>query len=71
MEQQFDSAFASVRPPRHHASKFYGLGLCIFNVTIAAQNLLQSLGLERVLILDIEAHHGNGTQEVVYGTEGL
>jgi len=63
------NAFALVRPPGHHAGPYYALGFCIFNnVAIAASYILRHLGYGRVLILDIDAHHGNGTQEIFYDT---
>jgi len=63
------NAFALVRPPGHHAGPYYALGFCLFNnVAIAATHMLRRLGLNRVLILDIDAHHGNGTQEIFYDT---
>jgi len=63
------NAFALIRPPGHHAGSYYALGFCIFNnVAIAATHLIRRLGFNRVLILDIDAHHGNGTQEVFYAT---
>ena len=63
------NAFAFVRPPGHHAGPYYGLGFCLFNnVAIAATRLIRRFGLDRVLILDVDAHHGNGTQEIFYDT---
>jgi len=63
------NAFALVRPPGHHAGPYYALGFCLFNnVAIAATHILRRLGFNRVLILDIDAHHGNGTQEIFYDT---
>lgn len=68
--EKFQNAFAIVRPPGHHAGRYYALGFCIFNNTaIAAQFLLQHFGLKRILILDVDAHHGNGTQEIFYNTK--
>lgn len=59
---EFDNAFAIVRPPGHHAEPDKAMGFCIFNnVAIAAQDALAG-GLERVLVIDFDAHHGNGTQ---------
>lgn len=70
MKKQFENAFALVRPPGHHAGKFSAAGFCVFNnVAVAAQHLMKNFGLSRVLILDIDAHHGNGTQEIFYGTD--
>jgi acetoin utilization deacetylase AcuC-like enzyme len=69
MEKRFENAFALVRPPGHHAEKFRACGFCIFNnIAIAAEYLLRKFRLERILILDIDAHHGNGTQEAFYAT---
>jgi len=63
------NAFALVRPPGHHAGPYYALGFCLFNnVAIAATHILRHIGFNRVLILDIDAHHGNGTQEIFYNT---
>jgi len=69
MKRQFENAFALVRPPGHHAGRFRALGFCVFNnAAIAAEHLLRDFGLERVAILDVDAHHGNGTQEIFYRT---
>ncbi len=67
--EKFQEAFALVRPPGHHAGRYYALGFCIFNnAAVAAGYLLRYFGLRRILILDIDAHHGNGTQEIFYNT---
>jgi acetoin utilization deacetylase AcuC-like enzyme len=67
MEQKFQNAFALVRPPGHHAGKYSARGFCIFNnIAIAARYLLKKFKLKRILILDIDSHHGNGTQEIFY-----
>jgi len=69
MEKKFENAFALVRPPGHHAGKFRASGFCIFNnIAIAAEHLLREFSLQKILILDIDAHHGNGTQEAFYET---
>lgn len=67
MEGKVRNAFAFVRPPGHHAGPDYPMGFCVFNnVALAAAYLQKRFGLERVLILDIDAHHGNGTQDIFY-----
>ncbi|MBI5825544.1 MAG: histone deacetylase [Chloroflexi bacterium] len=56
------NAFAIVRPPGHHAEPRRAMGFCIFNnIAIAAQDALSN-GMERVMVVDYDAHHGNGTQ---------
>ncbi len=66
---EVDNAFALVRPPGHHALPGRGMGFCLFNnVAIAAQYALRERHLERVLIVDFDLHHGNGTQDIFYAT---
>lgn len=62
-----DRTFALVRPPGHHAEPVRARGFCLFNnVAVAAAHAQSALGCERVLILDWDAHHGNGTQDIFY-----
>ncbi len=62
-----ENAFALVRPPGHHALAGRGMGFCLFNnVAVAACHALEARGLERVLIIDFDVHHGNGTQDTFY-----
>jgi acetoin utilization deacetylase AcuC-like enzyme len=59
-------AFAAVRPPGHHACRSHAMGFCLLNnVVIAARKMIEVHGLNRVLIVDWDVHHGNGTQELV------
>jgi acetoin utilization deacetylase AcuC-like enzyme len=63
VEGETSSAFALVRPPGHHAEASAAMGFCLFNnVAVAAAFALARLGLARVLIVDWDLHHGNGTQ---------
>jgi acetoin utilization deacetylase AcuC-like enzyme len=56
-------AFALVRPPGHHAERSAAMGFCLFNnVALAAEHAVRELGCRRVLVLDPDIHHGNGTQ---------
>jgi len=64
---QVDNAFALVRPPGHHALRDRGMGFCLFNnVALAAQYAIERHGLSRILIVDFDVHHGNGTQDAFY-----
>ncbi|MCC6943860.1 MAG: class II histone deacetylase [Thermomicrobiales bacterium] len=65
---QVNQCFALVRPPGHHALSDQGMGFCIFNnVAVAANYARARYGVERILILDWDVHHGNGTQAAFYG----
>ncbi len=67
MNGEADSAFALPRPPGHHALADRVMGFCFFNnVAIAARALQAEHGIERVLIIDWDVHHGNGTQDIFY-----
>lgn len=60
-------AYALVRPPGHHAMPDMGMGFCIFNnIAISARHAQRQHGVERVVILDWDVHHGNGTQAIFY-----
>ncbi|MGJ3258044.1 MAG: histone deacetylase family protein [Rhodospirillales bacterium] len=62
-----DHAFAVVRPPGHHAEPVRARGFCLFNnVAVAAAHAQSALGLKRIMILDWDAHHGNGTQDIFW-----
>jgi len=64
---QHPSALCLVRPPGHHATPVRSMGFCLFNnVALAVRRALDVHGLERVLIVDWDVHHGNGTQDIFY-----
>ena len=65
--KEADGAFALVRPPGHHAESGSAMGFCLFNnVAVAAAHAVEELGCRRVLVLDPDVHHGNGTQRSFY-----
>lgn len=61
-----EAAFALVRPPGHHAERDAAMGFCLFNSVAVAAAHAVGAGLERVAIVDIDVHHGNGTQWIFY-----
>jgi acetoin utilization deacetylase AcuC-like enzyme len=64
---ELDSGFAALRPPGHHATPSQAMGFCIFNnVGVAAANLLQQGLSKKIMILDWDVHHGNGTQDIFW-----
>ena len=63
MGEKVVNAFAALRPPGHHAEKAQAMGFCIFNnIAIAARYLQKRYAVEKILIIDWDVHHGNGTQ---------
>lgn len=65
-------ALCLIRPPGHHASADRAMGFCLVNnIAVAARAAVAELGLDRVLIVDWDVHHGNGTQEVFYGESNI
>jgi acetoin utilization deacetylase AcuC-like enzyme len=67
LQGQASNAFCAVRPPGHHATADRGMGFCVLNnIALAARHAQRRHGIERVLIVDWDVHHGNGTQDIFY-----
>jgi len=65
-----DNGFALVRPPGHHAEKNRSMGFCLFNnIAIAAHYAKKKYGVKKIIIVDWDVHHGNGTQNAFYETD--
>jgi acetoin utilization deacetylase AcuC-like enzyme len=66
-ERSFGAGFCGLRPPGHHAERSQAMGFCLFNnVAVAARRALDEHGIERVLVLDWDVHHGNGTNAIFH-----
>lgn len=66
LHQRERAAFALCRPPGHHAARDYMGGYCYLNNAAIAAQMLRDQGAERVAVLDVDYHHGNGTQDIFY-----
>ena len=66
LDGRMDRAFCSVRPPGHHATPGRAMGFCLFNNVAVAAAAALARGLSRVAVIDIDVHHGNGTQEAFW-----
>lgn len=72
MSCEVNSAFALVRPPGHHATCWRAMGFCVFNnIAIAAKYALVNYNIERIMIVDFDVHHGNGTQDTFYADSNV
>ena len=72
MDNRLDNALCLVRPPGHHAEADRSMGFCLFNnVAIAARHLQQNHNLQKILIIDWDVHHGNGTQHTFESDPGV
>ena len=70
MRGEVTRAFCAVRPPGHHALRDAAMGFCIFNnVAVGIRHALDVLGLERVALIDFDAHHGNGSEDILAGDD--
>jgi acetoin utilization deacetylase AcuC-like enzyme len=72
LDGQAPCAFSAHRPPGHHAERAQAMGFCLFNnVAVAAQWALDERDVERVLILDWDVHHGNGTNDIFHARDDV
>ena len=72
MAGRCDNAFVAMRPPGHHAERATAMGFCIFNnVAIAARHAQAVHGAERVVIMDFDVHHGNGSQDIFWADKSV
>ena len=65
-EKKFERAFCAVRPPGHHATPRKSMGFCLFNNIAITAKYAQKQGFKKVMIIDFDVHHGNGTQDTFY-----
>jgi len=65
-EGDFERAFCAIRPPGHHATPTQAMGFCLFNNIAIAAKYAQSIGYEKIMIIDFDVHHGNGTQDTFW-----
>ena len=68
---RFERAFCAVRPPGHHATPERAMGFCLFNNIAIAARYAQEQGYKKVMIIDFDVHHGNGTQEAFYTDDSV
>ena len=72
MDGRVQNGFALVRPPGHHAERHRAMGFCLFNnVAVGAEYLRRRYGLRRILVVDWDLHHGNGTQHMFERDPGV
>ena len=70
LDREVAYGFSAHRPPGHHATRTRAMGFCLFNnVAVAAQFALDARGLDRVMVLDWDVHHGNGTNEIFHSSD--
>jgi acetoin utilization deacetylase AcuC-like enzyme len=72
LRSELKNAFCVLRPPGHHATPTRGMGFCVFNnAAVAARYAQRRYGIGKVLILDWDVHHGNGTQDAFYDDDSV
>src|SRR5438270_7662877 len=70
LDREAAYGFSAHRPPGHHATRTRAMGFCLFNsMAVAAQYALDRRGLERVMVLDWDVHHGNGTNDTFHSSD--
>jgi acetoin utilization deacetylase AcuC-like enzyme len=70
-DNRFERAFCAVRPPGHHATPTHSMGFCLFNNIALSAKYAQKQGYEKVMIIDFDVHHGNGTQDAFYDDKSV
>ena len=70
-EEKFERAFCAVRPPGHHATPTQSMGFCLFNNIAITAKYAQKQGYKKVMIIDFDVHHGNGTQDAFYDDKSV
>ncbi len=69
---KINRGFCSVRPPGHHASADIGMGFCLYNnIALAAEHAKLKYNVEKIMIIDWDVHHGNGTQDIFYNDNSV
>ncbi len=68
---EFERAFCAVRPPGHHATPTQAMGFCLFNNIAITARYAQNKGYEKVMIIDFDVHHGNGTQDTFFEDDSV
>ncbi len=68
---EFERAFCAVRPPGHHATPTQAMGFCLFNNIAITAKYAQNKGYEKVMIIDFDVHHGNGTQDTFFEDDSV
>ncbi len=68
---EVDTVFCAIRPPGHHAEYAKAMGFCLFNNIAVGAHYLRKGGVEKVFIIDFDAHHGNGTQRSFYEDDAV
>lgn len=71
LDGSIGTAFCATRPPGHHATRNTSMGFCLFNQVAIAALHAQARGLKRVAVIDFDVHHGNGSQDILEGRDGI